>query len=166
MLAMPNRFAPGSPRWRTLRRRWECLMQGRPAFRAHRWANQKDNKLARLGHQRDDDHTRAPIHLTGQDRGWQQDSQRERERERGKPQRAGPTGGRGQTPRRVLISLLHFRPPTRPSAHSTHHGGWASGLRFKNALINPIGFTGGSNSGRTPALDRMTTLKEIRPVVV
>ena len=57
-------------------------MQGRPAFRAHRWANQKDNKLARLGHQRDDDHTRAPIHLTGQDRGWQQDSQKERERER------------------------------------------------------------------------------------
>ena len=40
-------------------------MQGRPAFRAHRRANQKDNKLARLGHQRDDDHTRAPIHLTG-----------------------------------------------------------------------------------------------------
>ena len=57
-------------------------MQGRPAFRAHRRANQKDNKLARLGHQRDDDHTRAPIHLTGQDRGWQQDSQSERERER------------------------------------------------------------------------------------
>ena len=63
-------------------------MQGRPAFRAHRRANQKDNKLARLGHQRDDDHTRAPIHLTGQDRGWQQDSQREREREREREKKA------------------------------------------------------------------------------
>ena len=37
--------------------------------------------------------------------------------------------------------------------YSTHHGGWASGLRFKNALINPIGFTGGSNTGRASALD-------------
>ena len=80
------------------------------------------NKLARLGHQRDDDHTRAPIHLTGQDRGWQQDSQREREREkerereRRKPQRAGPTGGRGQTLRRVLISLL-ITPPEPQGAH-------------------------------------------------
>ena len=42
---------------------------------------------------------------------------------------------------------------SEPGGDSTHHGGWASGLRFKNALINPIGFTGGSNSGRTPALD-------------
>jgi len=36
---------------------------------------------------------------------------------------------------------------------STHLGGWASGLRFKNALINPIGFTGGIKTGLTPALD-------------
>jgi len=68
--------------------------------------SKRQQASARLGHQRGDDHTRAPIHLTGQDRGWQQDSRRERERERRKPQRAGPTGGRGQTLRSVLISLL------------------------------------------------------------
>jgi len=44
--------------------------------------SKRQQASARLGHQRGDDHTRAPIHLTGQDRGWQQDSQREREKER------------------------------------------------------------------------------------
>ena len=95
----------------------------------------------------------AAFHRAGQDWGRRQGSQRkrgkegekERKREGGRERRAELaelSGSRGQT----LDQHLDW--------DSTHHGGWASGLRFKNALINPIGFTGGSNTGRTSALDQ------------
>ena len=78
------------------------------------------DKLARLGHQRDDDHTRAPIHLTGQDRGWQQDSQREREKEREREREKKAAAGRADWGQRAdaetrldFFAPFGFDPPRR-----------------------------------------------------
>ena len=90
-------WANFSARRRTLRRRWECLVQGRPVFRAHRWANRK---LARLVAPQRRSHCRLPPRrsrpgpatgLAKKERkeGRERERERKREKERGREREEG-----------------------------------------------------------------------------
>jgi len=105
-------WANFSARRRTLRRRWECLVQGRPVFRAHRWGQSKRQAehaaKQRRSHCRPPPRRSSPGPATGRGK---REGDRKRERERERETKEGEACGaeRRQRNRRwtnIMIYLL------------------------------------------------------------